>query len=391
MRTFLLIFAVSLAVTVYGAAPVSSSSALVVLPFDNISGADQAPLEVVRLASKAIAARGWRVMDSDLGPLLEKERVRYLDGVDDGVRAKIVEQTGASGVVSGTVYTWSDGKNPIVAVAARFVRADGSLAWADVAALAADDTERLFGFGRRETADALAVRVVTELMRRFPTAGRESPSPRRSFSLFRSPAQSYRAPGLDPKGPHLVCVLPFANESRSPQAPRVFAEVLAIRLAAAEGFEVVEPARLREAVVKAHVASFRGIGTDDLARLGAAVGTSLFLRGTIYTYDDVTARGIDTPAIAVEMSLIDAQSGQVLWAAQHDRKGSDFTGLLLLGSVSNAVALADRAATELIEAQGAGVPRAAKAFAAARDARKTKRSIEARAEGRDPRQAEEKP
>jgi len=384
----------ALALPAFGAPAEAPSPSLAVLPFDNVSGAGDAPAAIAGLVTAAIAAHGWQVAGGDLHPLLERERVRYLDGVDDAVRTRIIDQTGASGIVTGAVYTWSAGKNPVVAVSARLVRADGSLGWADVAALAADDTERLFGFGRRETPDALAARVIAELMRDFPPPGREAPPPHhKSFfggSLFGSGAQSFRAPELDLRTPHLVCVLPFANESKSPQAARVFAEVLAIRLAAAEGFEVVEPAHLRAAALKAHVASFRGIGTEDLARLAASVGTSLFLRGTIYTYDDVTGRGIDTPAISVEMSLVDAQTGRVLWAAQHERKGSDYTGLLLLGALSNAVTLADHTATEMIEAQGAGAPRAAQAFTAAREARK-RNPAEKRAERRDARKSEEKP
>lgn len=342
----LLLLAVLLAAAMHAAAQPS----LVILPFDNVSGAERAPAEVGTLLVRAIEAKGWSVEESDLRPLLEEERVRYFDSIDDGVRAKIVHETGAAAILSGTIYTFAEGKNPIVALSARLVRADGTLAWGDVVGVAADDTEQWFGFGRKEAAAGVAVHAVKQLLARFPKAGEEG-APTRGLSkpMFRAGAVSFRAGDLDPRTPHLVCVLPFENEARTSDGSRVVAEILSLRLAAAEGFEVVEPAKLRAAAVKARIASFRAIGSDGLEKLAAAVGTSLFLRGTIYEYEDVTGRGTASPSVFVEMSLVDVESGRVLWAAQHDRDGADYTGLLLRGAVSNAVALTDRVVTEMID------------------------------------------
>jgi hypothetical protein len=252
------------------------------------------------------------------------------------------------------------------------VRPDGSTAWGDIAGASADDAEGLFGLGRPATADDLASSVVATLLRRFPKPGTEAalvPGPRKP--LFRGGALAYRAPDLDTTHPNLVAVLPFTNDTRVPEAARVLAEVAALRLAAAAGFETVEPARLRAAALQARVATFRGIGPDELRKLAGAVGTTLFLRGTIFRYDDPAKREVATPAIQVEISLVDAGTGKVLWVAQHERTGEDYASLLMLGSVSNAVTLADRVISEMIDAPSLGSTAAARAFAAARAARAT--------------------
>ena len=332
------------------AAALAASPSVLVLPFDNASGEEGAASAIIPLLAKQIAAKGWRVVTPEaIEPLLEKDRVRYLDSFDEPVRKQLLEASGAEALVSGTVYKYESGRNPIVALSARMIRADGSLAWGEISGLSADQTEKAFGFGREATADGVAGAVIAELTRRFPAAGAEtslSPGPRRP--LFRGSPISYRARDLDPGAPHRVCVLPFDNNG-APEGARVVADVLALRLAAAHGFEVVEPAALRAAALKTRIASFRNIGTEELAKLAPVLGTSLFLRGTIFTYTDASANSRSSPQLEMELTLIDVESARVLWSAQHVRKGTDYTGFLMLGAVSNAVSLTDRVVAEMID------------------------------------------
>jgi TolB-like protein len=141
-------------------------------------------------------------------------------------------------------------------------------------------------------------------------------------------------------------MLPLENDSSVPESARIVADLLSLRFAAANGFEVIEPALLRAAALKAGIASFRGTTSDDLTRLAPLVGTTLFLRGTIYRYGDDN--------IQLEVSLTDLQSGRVLWSAQHDRKGIDYTGFLMLGATSNAVSLTDRVVAEMVDTAARG-------------------------------------
>ena len=323
---------------------------MAILPFDNLSSADLAPHDVAVLLEKVIAAKGWRVVPSDkIEPVLEAGRIRYLDSLEAPALAGIVAATGATAVVTGTVYSYSAGRNPIVALSARMIRADGTIAWGNVSGVAADDTEKPFGFGKRVTTAGVADSAVAALVRNFPDAGDEAGlvSGLRK-PLFHSGPISFRASDLDPATPHRVCVLPLDNTSGVPESGRVVYDILALRLAAASGFEVVEPAALRAAALKTGIASFRSVTSEDLIRLTPAVGTPLFLRGTIYTYRDPSGNAAAAPEVQLEISLVDVQAGRVLWAAQHTRRGSDYIGFLMRGAVSNTVALTDRVVAEMI-------------------------------------------
>ena len=325
---------------------------MVLLPFDNFSGVQDAPQQISSLIEKTLASKGWRVAPSDqTEKILTADRVRYLDSIDPAVIAKLLEAGSAEALVSGTIYTYSDGRNAVVAISARMIRADGTLAWSDLAASSSDDTEKILGFGKQTSARGVASSTIATLMRRFPAAGAQSgPVRGRSKGFLQSPPASFRAKDFD-NSSQKVCVLPFDNVSAVPEAARVVTDVVALRLAAVEGFDVVEPEQLRSAALKARIGSFRGIGSDDLVKLASAVGTPLFIRGTVYDFVDPVARGAGEPELQIELSLIDVRSGRVLWAAQHGRKGSDYVGFLMLGKVSNTVSLTDRVVSEMIDAE----------------------------------------
>jgi len=306
------------------------AGSVVLMPLDNVCGE---PNDIQPLIVKAVEAKGWKVAaGEEIEALLETERVRYLDSIDAAVRAKILEKSGASAILTVTLYMHTHGRNPTVGLSAHLIDAEGDITWGNVAAIAASDTERALGFGKTDNVAAVAVDA---LMRTFPRQ-EGSGRPVRSVRT-RTSAPHYISPELDRSRP--VCVLPFDNNSNVADAPRVLADVMALRLEAA-GFHVVDPAILRAAALQARV-SLHGIGSQDLAALAKIVGTPLFLRGTIYAYNE-------SPSIDVEATLVDAVASRVLWASQQNRKGSDYIGFLMLGAVSNSVSLSDRVATEMI-------------------------------------------
>lgn len=328
------------------------ATTIVLLPIENLTGATNGEHEATTLLAQALEQKGWSVARGDaVAAILEKERARYLDSLDERTRLALVENLRAAAVLSAVLYTYRDGRGPVVALSARMVRADGTLAWGDVAGLGGDDMPRVLGFGPEPNSALLLARAVRKLMTTFPAPGSEAGNGRmRAKPFFLGEPMSYRAADVDPTRPHRVCILPFDNLTTTLPASRVVADVLAVRLGASATFEVVEPATLRAAAAKAGITTFRQITNEHLRRLAPAVGTTLFVKGTIFDFDDPSGRTGGDPEVQLELTLIDAEHERVLWSAQHARKGSEYTGLLLLGAVSSAVSLTDRVIAEMIEA-----------------------------------------
>jgi len=311
---------------------------VVLMPLDNVSGEQAVPVDLQPLIVKEVEAKGWHVAGGeDIEALLEQQRVRYLDSLDKNVRDSILAKSGASAILMVTVYKFAQSRNSTVALSGHLIDSDGTITWADIAGVAASDTERALGFGRKDDVVDIAAQAVNDLMREFPSGGQ---APRLSRAKSGKRVVSYVSPDLDRNQP--IAVLPFDNDTKVSDASRILADSFALRLAGA-GFQVVDPAVLRAAALQAGV-SFHAISSQDLAVLAKIIGTPLFLRGTIYSYVETGT----TPSIDVEATLVDASVGKVLWAAQNNRNGADYVGFLMLGAISNSISLTDRVAAEMV-------------------------------------------
>jgi hypothetical protein len=348
-----LVLAAAVLALVPGTTPGGPASTVVLMPFENLSGAPTASGLVAAAVSKRVEALGYRLVQGQpLERYLAKERIRYLDSLSAVARRKLLHDFDASAVVLGTIYSFADGDNPIVGISARMLREDGSAAWAGVAGLSADDTQGLLGVGRVASLGPLAEKAVSILLRKFPLPGDAvKMAGTKGRPLGEPSPRTYRSAALSAGHPHLVSILPFKNRSSARVAPRVVGEILSQRMAASEEFRPVEAADFRAAMV---AAKLRGLGSgdpDELRRLSQALGTSLFLTGTIEKYGDASPRNASiTPELDLQLTLTDAATGRIVWTSSLSRKGSDYQGLLELGAISNIVNLSDQVAAEMIEA-----------------------------------------
>ena len=356
--TMLLLAGIALTLLALPVPPAHAAETVVMVPFQNLSGAGRAPEAVSAALARRMESRGYRVIRGEaVGDFLAAEKIRYLDSLSAASREKLLRRFDASAAVLGTIFDFAESSNPVVALSARLVAADGKVAWSAVAGLCADDTRKVFGLGRLSSLDALAPKAVEVLSRDLPDPGSASRlASARSRPLDLSSPRTFRSAALEGGG-NLVCLLPLENRSSARVAPRVVGELLAQRLAASKGLRVVEAADFRDAMLTTGVYGVRTGDPEELKKLGARVGTTLFLKGTIYAYKDVLpGSGAQTPEMELQLALVDVASGKVLWTSSLARKGTDYSGLLQLGAISNAVTLSDQVVAEMIRAGEAARP-----------------------------------
>jgi hypothetical protein len=335
------------------AAQAAEATRVVVLPFANLSGADRAPAEIAAGFTRRIAGKGYSAApEADVEAFLAAERIRYLDSLTGPVRQKLLAQLSASAVVFGTVYNFAEGPDAVVGISARMLRSDGGSVWAGVVGLTTRDTEGALGLHRVTSSSRLAENALDELMSDFPAPGSAVKLAAARARPLRAPAPvTFRSAVLDAGRSHAICVLPFENQTSARLAGRVVAELLAQRLASSGIFSLVEPADLRAALVASGVHGLRTGDQAELAKLSKAVGTSLFLTGTIYAFTDTSPRNTSiTPELELDLTLVDAVGGRVVWTTRVARKGMDYEGLLELGAISNIVTLTDQATAEIVRA-----------------------------------------
>jgi len=325
---------------------------LAVLPFVNRSGSEGAGERVLPAIARRLSSLGYALVPAaDVEAFLEEKRVRYLDSLSEPILGELLKRYDATGVVSGTVFALSDGTNPIAGLTARLAGEGGGLVWAGTAGLTAEDTEGLLGLGRARSLAILADRTIDALLAGFPAPGGKAKVVSRGKPLALAAPATFRSASLAPGVAHRVCLLPLENLTPSREAPWLVGETLAQRLGLSETFEVVPPADFRAAVLAEKIRGFRDLDPDSLKRLGARLGTPLFLRGTIYKFRETSpTAALQFAEAEVGIELVDVGLGRIVWTSSLARRGDQYRGLLQRGALTNIVALTDQMAAEMVRA-----------------------------------------
>lgn len=324
-----------------------------VLPFDDLAGRHAVAKDLVDYAVHHVARRGWDVVYGEpVERVLQAHRIRYLDSLSGSTLATVLDELGADAVLVGTLLSWGEGAGGSVAISARLLVPGGAEAWTGIAGLSSEDTAGILGLGRAKTRDELLSVALRRLFDGFPDASRRAGAPRLDsrWGPVGGPA-TWRAPGFDPRKAPRVCVLPFESFTSKREASRTLVDLASRRLRDA-GMGVVEAAALREAMRTAEVRSFAFADSGQLGRLAERLGAPLFLRGTVYAYQD--GRGSEGPSVDLLLMLVDVEKGSIVWTSRLARRGKDYLGLLQRGAISTAAALADQALAEMVRALGEG-------------------------------------
>jgi hypothetical protein len=317
------------------------------VPFELVQRAGRAREVVMRASEEALAKKGYVVVGGDaVEQFLRSHRIRYLDSLTSAQAAELLRAVDATAVVLGTVLAWDRGdRESSVALSIRVLGPSGQLVWADLGALTTAQSEGPFGRGKLTEPEMLAPRLVERLLAPLPAGGLVGlslPRPERAGGprVFRAPEAAVR--------PLRMAVLPLQNFSDDRDAPRVIDAVLQQRLAARPGLTPVDAAELRAALVRTRLRPPSQLAPEQLRSLGQAIGTPLFLRGSIFEYGPSAEDGAGTPAIEIYLALVDVESGRTLWSGLHRRTGLEYQGLLKFGAERSAVALATRVVGELL-------------------------------------------
>ena len=159
----------------------------------------------------------------------------------------------------------------------------------------------------------------------------------------------YRSRMLDSIKIHRIGVLPLDNWSANREAGRILLNLLILRLANKELSNVTEPADLREIMIAEGIRSFDELDPNQIKKLQEKLNTRLFVGGTIYKYSEgLGAYGATSPEVEINLTMLDAETGRIVWSSNHTRKGQSYMTFFEFGLIRNSVSLADQVLEEMI-------------------------------------------
>lgn len=322
---------------------------VVLVPFESVARRGDARDVVMPAVEAALEAKGYQVVSgARVEDFLRARRIRFLDSLPAAHVRDVLEELASDAVVVGSVLTYDERvRDPVVTLAVRVVAPGGEILWTNISSEATSMARSAFGRRQAEKVEDLARRVVTEVLAPLPAPGRLSPV-RPEPPTFPQAPRVYRSADL--LGQRLtICVLPLQNLTRAPGAARVLDAVLQHRLSARPEITTVQPGDLRAAIVKAKLRAPAILSLEQLRELSDALGTSLFLRGTILAYGGPDPSGAAAP-IELYLTLIEARSGRIMWSGLHRRAGSDYETWLRFGAIRDDPTLAGQVVAEMLDA-----------------------------------------
>jgi curli biogenesis system outer membrane secretion channel CsgG len=148
-----------------------------------------------------------------------------------------------------------------------------------------------------------------------------------------------------------VAVTPFwvsgADRSASDQVTDSFVTALMI----SEKYAVVEPGLFRHLladVVNQASSTHRGLTPEQVQELGEKAGAQAIFEGSILNYEMTRIGQNQYPLISVELRMLDAQTGRLVWSMNLTRKGGPGVPFFGFGQTHTLPELAAKVVDELI-------------------------------------------
>jgi len=301
-----------------------------------LTGRGLAPVDPARV-DRELRARRLRDLN-----LLTREEIRAL--------AQALE---VRRILIGSLYRCADG-GEAMSLSARVVDTE-RLALETVTFVVVEGREFLGALGaggamssERTTVEA-ARRLAVSL---FPRDDKERAEAEKWDPLKRSvlaptPAL-FLSPRVPDRRPASVVVLPFRNRSSHPAAGQIAAELMACAIAAALPVDLYDSGDATRRLLERGWRTGLPVGREDVRSLARDPGVAAVLMGDVDRWEEAPPGSGRIPEVAAAFRLLDTETGEILWAADHERRGDETRSFYEAGNVRLAEALMARAALEAL-------------------------------------------
>lgn len=292
--------------------PAFAAPDVVVLPFANYTGQQEAFEKIVPGLVAGLTAMGLEVLDHDaIRPTLRRHRIRSSGQISLTGARLVHEDTGARLALLGSLDLYEPETSLEVSLSARLIDLQNlEVVGAVSVGLTAQETERWFATGRAEDVDAVVDRVLASTLDALAVELRGG---RREVSRYHTCG--------------LVAVVPLDDHSGSRYAAEILQSFLMANLVEND-WRVVEPGFVREILLDHQVVARGGVTEHVLGLLRERLGVCWVITGEVESFRVATAVGSNAvPALDFGLRLIDARSPRLVSTLQLARDGLQGEGL----------------------------------------------------------------
>ncbi len=145
--------------------------------------------------------------------------------------------------------------------------------------------------------------------------------------------RTYVHPDVDVSYYETLGVLPFRNLTNDRLAGEKITGIFTTELLMKKRFEVVEPGQFRRIARNVLSGSLdSGEWTaENIAKLGTSAGVQGVITGTVREYEMIRIGQTQYPLVTIDVEMIDAETGRVVWMISHTKKGGPNLPVISVG------------------------------------------------------------
>lgn len=145
-----------------------------------------------------------------------------------------------------------------------------------------------------------------------------------------------------------LAVLPLVNFSQYDNASEIVLNALIVELLELKIFKVVDPGIVDAMVLEKRLRLTDRLPLAILQELGEQLGVEYLLVGSINEFSVIQGKNTRLPTVSISLRIVSCDSGQIIWASTHSRRGDDAESLFGIGRIEDIQQLAVVTVEEMI-------------------------------------------
>jgi len=133
----------------------------------------------------------------------------------------------------------------------------------------------------------------------------------------------YIRQNVDYKNIKRMAVLPFESLTNDEYAGEKIRKTVITELLS-RGVDVIEPGEVTRVLIDQKIKSLSSIRTSDLQNMAKVLGVEVFMMGSVEAYDISTGISVTYPEVTINLRLVEASSGNIIWSVCQTSGGASF-------------------------------------------------------------------
>jgi TolB-like protein len=138
-----------------------------------------------------------------------------------------------------------------------------------------------------------------------------------------STSTQYIRKNVDYKNLRRIAVLPFESLTTDEYAGEKIRKSVITELLS-RGVDVIEPGEVTRVLIDQKIKSLSSVRTTDLQNMAKTLGVEALMMGSVEAYDISRGISVTYPEVSINLRLIEASSGNIIWSVCQTSGGPGF-------------------------------------------------------------------